>query len=718
MAGHSRASDVEASAPRAFSVTPELVFIFSIIIDNMFHIRSIMGETPKGPPIMMSVPSAAAVRSKPLPTLAIDGNRFVDSHGRHVILRGVNLGGDCKVPWPDGGTQFPGDFADHRTVSFIGRPFPIEQADEHLARLSHWGFNCLRLLTTWEAVEHAGPGLHDQDYLDYFTEVCARAGKHGLYLFVDFHQDVWSRMTGGDGAPGWTFQAAGLDFTRFHAAGAAHVMQQVYDYASDVRRQPQYPQMSWGSNYRLPGNAIMWTLFWCGALFTPDHRVGGENIQHYLQRHYLGSMEAIAARVRAMPHVLGFDTLNEPGVGWVGERMTYRHVAATDENHTRPRPGVVLSPLDGLAAASGLAVEAPLLERNLASGRAEPAGTRIVNPAGVSIWREGIACPFRAAGAWTVEDGRPVALDDDFFRMRGGGEVTISEDGFGPLFHAVAERTRRHNPDWSVFAELDAFGAASGRPFPREMPERSVNASHWYDASTLYLKTFDPDNSYDFLTGERAAGEAQVLARFIDQIEHKAAAPARTFGPEGAPALVGEFGIPYDLDEGEAYAAWARGERDPAIWAKHALLLGLMYDALDALLLNSTQWNYTASNRNDLRIGDDWNQEDLSIFSRDQQDGADGPDSGGRAIAGFCRPFGRHVQGRIAAMAFDRAARVFTLEFDADPAIDRPSEIYVPRLHYPAGFEVRTAGAVVREGQLVLVRAAEAGRTRIEIVPL
>ena len=45
-----------------------------------------------------------------------------------------------------------------------------------------------------------------------------------------------------------------------------------------------------------------------------------------------------------------------------------------------------------------------------------------------------------------------------------------------------------------------------------------------------------------------------------------------------------------------------------------------MYDALDELLLHSTQWNYTASNRNDLRIGDGWNQEDLSIFTRDQQD--------------------------------------------------------------------------------------------------
>ena len=174
------------------------------------------------------------------------GALFLDAAGAQMTLRGVNLGGDSKVPYPDGGTQFPSDFSDHREVSFIGRPFPLDEADEHLARIARWGFNTLRLLTTWEAAEHAGPGRYDEAYLDYFAEVVRRAGEHGLYLFVDFHQDVWSRMSGGDGAPGWTFEAIGLDFTRFPAADAAHVMQARYDYASDEKQQAAYPQMSWG----------------------------------------------------------------------------------------------------------------------------------------------------------------------------------------------------------------------------------------------------------------------------------------------------------------------------------------------------------------------------------------------------------------------------------------------------------------------------------------
>jgi hypothetical protein len=145
----------------------------------------------------------------PLSPLRIVGDRFRDAHGRDVLLRGVNLGGDSKVPWPNGGTDRPSDFSDHRTVSFIGRPFPLEQADEHFTRLRGWGFNCLRLLTTWEAIEHAGPGLYDTAYLDYYVEIARLAGEYGFYVFADFHQDAWSRMSGGSGAPGWTFEAVG-----------------------------------------------------------------------------------------------------------------------------------------------------------------------------------------------------------------------------------------------------------------------------------------------------------------------------------------------------------------------------------------------------------------------------------------------------------------------------------------------------------------------------
>lgn len=636
------------------------------------------------------------------------GPLFLDADGGQVMLRGVNLGGDCKVP-PGQGTDVYGDFSDHRTVSFIGRPFPLAEADEHLARIAGWGFNTLRLLTTWEAVEHAGPGDYDSAYLDYLTEVARKAGEHGLFLFVDFHQDVWSRMSGGDGAPGWTFEAVGLDFTKFDAAGAAHVMQARYDYASSEKLQAAYPQMSWGSNYRLPANGIMWTLFWAGRTVTPDFRIDGVNVQDYLQGHYLGAVDQVARRLAAMPHVLGFDSLNEPSLGWAGQPIAYRHLAPSDANPERPRIGPALAPLDAIAMARGLSVEVPVLTRD-AAGAAVPTTTQTFNPAGVSIWRPGAACPFEAAGLYRIDDGTAAATGEDPL-----ASIDPTEDIYRPFFDKVAATIRAHQSGWTLFAEMDVFAHLAGRRFPARLPERTANASHWYDMGMLYLKRFDPANHRDAATGDAERGLEAIAARYRRQLG-SFAAESSEFPGGGAPTLIGEFGIPYDLSEGEAYDRWAAGERE-GVWEQHEAALTLMYDAMDALGLHSTQWNYTASNRNDLRVGDGWNQEDLSIFSRDQQGDAN---DGGRAVAGFSRPYVRRAQGRLSSVRFDRKTRRFDGELQADAAIGGVTDIYVPHVQYPGGFVVRCEGVPAQldidaAGQRVSIRAAASGTMRVQI---
>jgi hypothetical protein len=627
------------------------------------------------------------------------GTRFVDDAGRQVILRGVNLGGDCKLPYPDGGTDRPSDFSNHRDVSFIGRPFPLEEADEHLGRLAGWGFNCLRLLTTWEAVEHAGPGRHDEAYLDYLAEVARRAGEHGLHVFIDFHQDVWSRMSGGDGAPGWVFDALGLDFTRFDAAGAAHVMQHRYDYSSPVKRQEdRYPMMSWSRNYQLPANGICWTAFFAGRTFTPDWIVHGRNVQDVLQGHYLGSVRALAQRLAHLPNVIGFDSLNEPGSGWIGQALSARHTEPTADNPRPPRPGPAWSPLDALAVAAGVPTDVPVLGVDPAQGRGMiVTGEQTVNPDGVRIWTDRGPDPFERAGIWRREASGAVALREDAFRLIDGRPVNHEADFMAPFLADVARTIRSVREDWLLFAELDPFAASSGHGFAN-LPARSVNANHWYDIRTLGLKTFDP-----------SVDPERTRERYTRQL-----AAVRDVGERAdVPTLIGEFGIPFDLNGGDAFEAWSQGRRDDKIWIAHERALALMYDAMDALLISSTQWNYTASNRNDLRVGDGWNQEDLSVFSRDQQgDGCDG----GRAVRGFARPYVRAAQGHIVSQIFDWTRGVFTAEIEVDLAIAEPSEVAAPRAWYPDGGALRCEGAeVVRDGDTWSIRALGPGRLRLHL---
>lgn len=623
--------------------------------------------------------------------LHIDGRRFVDAKGRHVILRGVNLGGDCKVPFPDGGTQHPSDFADHRSVSFIGRPFPLAQADQHLGRIVHWGFNCLRLLTTWEAVEHAGPRRYDTAYLDYYAEVCRRAGEHGLRVFVDFHQDVWSRMSGGDGAPGWIFDALGIDFTRLHAAGAAHVMQQAYDYASAERHQAAYPSMSWASNYRRPANGIMWTLFWGGRRVTPEFRIEGLNVQDYLQHHLLGAMETLARHVACLGNVIGFDSLNEPGTGWLGQALSPVPLPDGSRVPMPALPGLMWSPLHALAVARGLPTALPRVVPG--DDGLVVAGTQLVNPQGLSIWAEGRRCPFEQAGIYRVRGDRVEALDETVFQRGDGGRpVDIAEDAYAPFFHDVAHTVRQHAPQWILFAELDPMATLAGRRFPAAMPASFVNAGHWYDLTLLLAKRFDENAHPDLLGGAPACGAAAIVERYESSLRRL----MQSAGEHEVPTLVGECGIPFDLHDGAAYAAWARGERGPAVWHAQARALTLMYDALDRLQLSSTQWNYTATNRNDSRVGDGWNQEDLSIFSVDQHDPEQGADSGGRAVDGFCRPYACAVQGRLLEWRFDAVARTCLLRYQADPRIGAPTEVYLPRRAFGEDCHVKVEVGLAR----------------------
>jgi hypothetical protein len=441
---------------------------------------------------------------------------------------------------------------------------------------------------------------------------------------------------------------------------------------------------------------IMWTLFFGGRDFAPALRVAGRSVQDYLQDHYLGAMRQVALRVRDLPHVLGFDTLNEPGEGMIGCQLDYRHEASTTEHPAPMRAGLALSSLDALLMARGVARELPRYKR-APDGSIVRVASTVANADGVSIWRDGAECPFAAAGAYSCENGMAQVLRRDHFTHVAGRKIDLETDYLLPFFHRVAQNVREVRADWLVFAEMNPYKAFAGHAFPPGMPARTVNASHWYDIVVLRSKEFEYSDT------------AAVRERYVSELATIDAA-GRTLQP-AAPTLIGECGIPFDLAEGAAYAAWARGERGPEIWSKQRVAQSLMYDALDRLLLSSTQWNYTASNRNAADIGDGWNQEDLSIYSRDQ--------GGGRAVEGFSRPYARFIAGEPLSMAFDVGSGEFSLTFDAEPVIDAPTQIFVPAIQYPRGYEVVTsAGRVERSADdtVVSITCRTLGRVVVRIV--
>jgi hypothetical protein len=114
--------------------------------------------------------------------MKINGTWMRDEKNRRLILRGCNLGDSSAG------------------ADFTGRPFPLEEAERRFAELVRRGFTFVRLVITWEALEHEGPGIYDESYLAYLRKLLLEAEKQGISVFIDPHQDVRSRFTGGDGA--------------------------------------------------------------------------------------------------------------------------------------------------------------------------------------------------------------------------------------------------------------------------------------------------------------------------------------------------------------------------------------------------------------------------------------------------------------------------------------------------------------------------------------
>ena len=591
------------------------------------------------------------------------GPWFKDSSGRTMLLRGVNLSGSSKVPIsPNGATWNPDGLRHHRDVSFVGRPFPLTEADEHFSRLKAWGLTFIRFLVTWEAIEHAGPGQYDEAYLDYLYQIVKKAGEYELNLFIDPHQDVWSRFTGGDGAPGWSLEAVGMNLEHLTITGAALTHQTCGN---------TYPKMIWLTNYGKFACATMFTLFFGGNDFAPQTNINGVPVQEFLQSHYLNAIKQVAGRLKEFPHVIGYDTLNEPSCGYIGYRAD--DWAFLKQSRQELAPSI----LEGMLLAAGYSQKIGLYKIGpLGSIRV---AARRVNPEGVSLWREGYHPIWKQNGVWDVDQsGRPVLLNPDHFVKVADRPINYDRDYFNPFVARFSKEIRSVDPDAAIFVSPVPLEAKGGAMDYGASGQNLVHAPHWYDGLTLWLQRYLPWLGYHS-DGRRfwpVLGRGNVRRSFGQQIKHLADYSKQGFG--GVPTLIGETGIPYNLNNKKAYHS---GDFSAQVAAMDDTI-----DALEANLVHYTLWNYTPDNTN--AHGDLWNNEDLSIFSRDQQTGTNNIDDGGRALEAVIRPYPVKVPGEPIRLMFDIYRKIFEFEFRLDKTITAPAEFFVPNFQFPRGYTI------------------------------
>ena len=225
-------------------------------------------------------PAGAADASAPLVTA--DGTRFVDAHGREVVLRGFNVSGEVKL-------------AENGKLPFATVADAKKSA---LAMQNLTNANTVRFLLSWDAAEPT-PGTMNTTYLSQLTAQAAAFADLGFEVLFDFHQDLFSRYlfnTGswyqGDGAPKWVVDAGG------------------------------YPQEScgtcvmWGQNITSNAAVKLATYdFWHNRTLTTS--AGSINERDEFMRHATQVLTYLRTNLTAaeFAHVLGVDPYNEPYAG-------------------------------------------------------------------------------------------------------------------------------------------------------------------------------------------------------------------------------------------------------------------------------------------------------------------------------------------------------------------------------------------------------------------
>jgi hypothetical protein len=133
-----------------------------------------------------------------------DGIWFRDSHGRYILFRGVNFGSRSKLPPYLPIAPLGRDVVDQRRLKE-----EIESVKTELDLLKKLGFNIIRLLISWKAIEpKPNPDLNElmtegREYLALVNQIIDELYRRDLFIILDFHQDIAHEVYGGDGFPDW-----------------------------------------------------------------------------------------------------------------------------------------------------------------------------------------------------------------------------------------------------------------------------------------------------------------------------------------------------------------------------------------------------------------------------------------------------------------------------------------------------------------------------------
>lgn len=263
------------STARPFALRLPFLFIAPTQVQNVMRRTSSLVAALILLPSLLGLPSRASETPPlypPVDHLHVEDGRIVDTQGRKVLLRGVNVN--------QLGDYFQGNPEVPATMPFSRRD---------VERIAALGSNVVRLLVHWSALEPE-PGVYDDEYIDQIHQAVTWCRSAGLSVVLDMHQDAWGKYIasdpdgtcirplfgpniGWDGAPEWATYTLGMARCAFL-----------------------------GIRELSPAVMAAWHNFW------------GD--RDAIQQHLIDTWAVLAAEFRDDSTVIGYDLINEPNVGF------------------------------------------------------------------------------------------------------------------------------------------------------------------------------------------------------------------------------------------------------------------------------------------------------------------------------------------------------------------------------------------------------------------
>ncbi|NLH50587.1 MAG: glycoside hydrolase family 5 protein [Myxococcales bacterium] len=605
---------------------------------------------------------------------------FKDQQGRYLYLNGINLADPKSGPvvWDP--------------ISYVGKPFPVDELDKNFRIIQQLGFNSVRFLIQWEAIEPDEKGVYDEEYLDYLETAVAKAGEYGIYCLIDMHQDMFSRhllkyfndgsgvmglvnpaeielaerygynnKVNGDGAPRWVVQAA-LPEKNVGGPkwGLPYALVDNPNETSDV-----LPWTSWFLNVgtSLDENRCYAALF-AGDVVWPDYFIDGQNLKDYLQEAYANSFAQVAKRLAGYDNVLGYDIINEPGGVFIMltlYALLYREAAASPSGELTPSQveaalNAYLKEMrgQGFPEEQSQLLRAVLLDYDLLPHSKSEIESSGFIPAAGSPYRPNL---FAA-----------IALNANF-----------NKTYLQPFYERIGAAIQHEDPNAIIFFETitglpdkGISGQWAAPMTPLQGIEQQVYAPHKY--VDIYPNIGFNQPPRDFEVGEiRFRDYEGPIDEAIDYATYSLGNP---------PVVLGEFGAYFNF--GGIDQARATG------YELSQYIIDPYYEVYEKKLMHRMIWAYSHLNNYD--NGDGWNKEDFSVVD---------PDLKPRGWQAYSRAVPRFTSGRLLSMHFYSPLHYFEprpneptpyLEFAMEMASKEttaPTEIYVPPLQYTDGFYVR-----------------------------